>query len=224
MPWSSALSPRRSGCRARRCSPSRSGPCIPSGASAATSSRAARRVLRGARGRVLRHRRSQRLGQEHAAEVPGRDLPDRRGRHLRARPHVDVHRARRRLQPRPRRARQRHHQRDHARPLAGARRASASTPVIDFAELRGVRRPQAEELLVGHARAPGVLGDDPGRRRHPADRRGARGRRRRVPAEVLRRVHAHARRGPDDPVRHPRHGRGRALLRSRDAARDGRTS
>ena len=29
----------------------------------------------------------------------------------------------------------------------------------------------------------------PGRRRHPADRRGARGRRRRVPAEVLRRVH-----------------------------------
>ena len=51
-----------------------------------------------------------------------------------------------------------------------------------------VRRPEAQELLVGHARAPRLRGDDPGRRRHPADRRGARGRRRRLPAEVLRRV------------------------------------
>ena len=53
---------------------------------------------------------------------------------------------------------------------------------------RGVQGPQAQELLLGHARPARVLGGDPGRRRHPADRRGARGRRRRVPAEVLRRV------------------------------------
>ena len=67
--------------------------------------------------------------------------------------------------------------------------------MIEFAELERVRRPQAQELLVGHARPARVLGDDPGRRRHPADRRGARGRRRRVPAEVLRRVQPPARRG-----------------------------
>ena len=40
-----------------------------------------------------------------------------------------------------------------------------------------------------------VLGDRPGRRRRAADRRGARGRRRRLPAEVLRRVRATAREG-----------------------------
>ena len=77
--------------------------------------------------RVLRHRRPQRLRQEHAAEVPRRDLRDRRRRARRRRPAVAVHRARRRLQPRPDRARQRDDQRDHARPLARARRARAST-------------------------------------------------------------------------------------------------
>ena len=40
-----------------------------------------------------------------------------------------------------------------------------------------------------------------------------------LPAEVLRRVRRAARRGQDDPVRHPRHGRGAALLRPRAAAR-----
>ena len=53
---------------------------------------------------------------------------------------------------------------------------------------RGVRRPEAEELLLGDAGPARLLGDDPGRRRHPADRRGARGRRRRLPAEVRRRL------------------------------------
>ena len=50
------------------------------------------------------------------------------------RPAVAVHRARRRLQPGPDRARQRDHQRDHARPLAprGARRFDE---IIAFAEL-----------------------------------------------------------------------------------------
>ena len=59
---------------------------------------------------------------------------------------------------------------------------------------RRLRRPRAlhrhagEELLVGHVRAPRVLGGDQRRPRHPPDRRGARRRRRRVPAEVHREV------------------------------------
>ena len=86
-------------------------------------------------GRVLRHRRPQRLGQEHAAEVPGRDLPRSTRARSGGRAPVDVHRARRRLQPRSRRARQR-------RCSTGS--CSASRPreagaryeqVIEFAEL-----------------------------------------------------------------------------------------
>ena len=50
-----------------------------------------------------------------------------------------------------------------------------------------VRRAQAQELLVGHAGAPGVQRHGPRRRRPAAHRRGARRRRRRLPAEVLRR-------------------------------------
>ena len=90
--------------------------------------------------------------------------------------------------------------------------------VIEFAELRGVPGPQAQELLIGDARAARVLGRDPGRRRHPADRRGARGRRRRLPAEVLRRLQRDARQRQDDHLRHPRHGLDAALLSSRAAA------
>ena len=66
----------------------------------------------------------------------------RRGRDLRQRAPVDVHRARRRLQPRPRGARQRDDQRRDARPLARARRARASTASStspscdDFTELK----------------------------------------------------------------------------------------
>ena len=53
-----------------------------------------------------------------------------------------------------------------------------------------VRRPEAEELLVGHAGAARLLDRDPGRLRHPPARRGARRRRRGVPGEVLRHVRA----------------------------------
>ena len=49
---------------------------------------------------------------------------------------------------------------------------------------RGVRRPQAQELLVGDDGPARVRGDGPGRRRHHADRRGAGRRRRRVRPEV----------------------------------------
>ena len=142
--------------------------------------------------RVLRDRRAQRQRQEHAAEVPG-GIYRARGRHLVPRPAVDVHRAGRRLQPGPGRARQRRDERDHARPLA-ARGAQALRERDRVRRARGVQGSQAQELLLGDARAAGVLGGDPGRRRHPADRRGARGRRRRLPAEVLRRLQRHARR------------------------------
>ncbi len=46
--------------------------------------------------------------------------------------------------------------------------------VIDFAELHGVRRPEAQELLVGNDGPPGLRDHGSGRRRHHADRRGAR--------------------------------------------------
>ena len=170
------------------------------------------------RGRVLRHRRPQRLGQEHAAQVPRGHLPDRQRRRDRARSPRAVHRARRRLQPRAHRAGQRRDQRDHAGAHAPAGEGALRRH-HRVRRARGVRGPQAQELLVRHVRPPRVLDRDPGRRRHPPRRRGARRRRRRLPAEVLRHVHvaqgfrAHGR------LRHPRHARRRALLRPRDAHR-----
>ena len=142
-------------------------------------------------------------------------IDERRARDQRSA--VAVHRARRRVQPGPHGARQRDHQRDHARPVAqgGARAVRRHRRLC---RARGVRRSQAQELLLGHVRAAGVRHRGPGRRGHPADRRGARGRRCRVPAEVLRRVHPAAARRAHDALRHPRHGRGGALLRPRDAA------
>ncbi len=65
---------------------------------------------------------------------------------------------------------------------------AGSTRVLDFAELARLRRAEAEELLLGDAGATRLLGDARGRHRHPADRRGAGGRRRRLPAEVHRRL------------------------------------
>ncbi|CAA9475536.1 MAG: Teichoic acid export ATP-binding protein TagH, partial [uncultured Solirubrobacteraceae bacterium] len=195
---------------ARSASPAR--PCL------RRAPRRRRRVGGDRRGRVLRHRRPQRLGQEHAAQVPRGYLSGRHraGRHQR--PPVAVHRARRGLQPRAQRPRERRHQRDHARPHpppgAGALRRDHR-----LRRARGVRRPSAEELLVRHERAARLRGGHPGRRRDPARRRGARGRRRRLPAEVLRRVPPHEGRAPHDRLRHPRHERGRALLRPGDADR-----
>ena len=106
--------------------------------------------------------------------------------------------------------------------LTRARGARALRPHHRLRRPARVRGAEAQELLVGHARAARVLGDDPGRRRRAADRRGARRGRRRLPAEVLRRVQPPARRGPHDPARHARHDDGLALLRARDAAREGR--
>ena len=79
---------------------------------------------------------------------------------------------------------------------------------------RGVRRPEAEELLVGDAGPAGLLGRDPVRCRHPADRRGAGGRRRRLPAEVRRRL-------PRDPRLAPRSTRCRPWFRPSHRRRRG---
>ena len=175
--------------------------------------------LRRRAGRVLRHRRPQRLGQEHAAQVHGRDLQGRRGRRSAStaacRRSSSSASASTRTSPRAT-------TRSSTRSCSGSRAREARERYERDHRLRRaarVRGAQAQELLVGHARAARVLGDDPGRRRRAADRRGARGRRRRLPAEVLRRVQPPARRGPHDPARHARHERGRALLRPRDAAR-----
>ena len=136
---------------------------------------------------------------------------DRRAAHA-------VHRAGSRLQHGADRAGQRDHQRRHdgPEPGAGARELRRGDRVR---RAGGLPRPQAQELLLGDAGAPGLLADGPERRRGAADRRGARRRRRRVPAEVLQRVLPPARRGPDDHPRHPRHDHDRALLPPRDAAR-----
>ena len=74
---------------------------------------------------------------------------------------------------------------------------------------RGIRRPEAEELLLGDAGPARLLGDARGRRRRAADRRGAGGRRRLLPAEVRRRLPRDESGGQDDRPRHPRDGDGR---------------
>ena len=130
---------------------------------------------------------------------------------------VHLHRAWRRLQPRPRGGGQRRAERDPAgpRPARGARARRQRDRVR---RARGVPRPEAQELLVRDVRAACVRRDDPGGRRHPPDRRGARGRRCRLPAEVLHGVRAPARRGPHDRVRHARHARRQPVLPPRAAA------
>ena len=122
---------------------------------------------------------AERIGQEHAAEDPRQHLPRRRGPGPRRRPPRAVHRARGRLQPGADRARERRAQRraDGTHPAGGAARPRRGARVR---RARGVRRPQAQELLVGHDGPLRVRRHGPGRRRRDADRRGARRRRRGV--------------------------------------------
>ena len=82
---------------------------------------------------------------------------------------------------------------------------------------RRIRRPEAEELLLGDAGPARLLADDGGRRRHPPDRRGAGGRRRRLPAEVRRRLPRDESGRQDDRPRHPRDGDRRGVLPPGDA-------
>ena len=153
--------------RGAACTRSRSARCILGAGSATSTFEALDNIsFAVAAGRVLRDRRAQRQRQEHAAEVHGRDLPGRR-RHLVPRPAIDVHRARRRLQPGHGGARQRRDERDHARAVsAGGAQALRQRDRVRRAS--GVQGPQAQELLLRDARPAGVLGRDPGGRRHPA--------------------------------------------------------
>ena len=133
-------------------------------------------------------------------------------------PRRPVHRARGRLQPRADRARERGPQRGDDGPQPRRRRGPARRG-DRVRRARGVRRPEAQELLLGDAGPPRLRDHDPGRRRHPADRRGARGRRRRLPAEVHGRLSRDPRLRAHRRPGHPRHGGGRAVLPPRDAAR-----
>ena len=172
----------------------------------------ARRLARDRRGRHLRPHRHQRLGQEHAAQVPGPDPRARRGHashtrgkvsallelgagfhpELSGRENVYLNGSILGLSKRGARP-----------PLRRDRRAS---PGLErFIDTPG------EELLVGHVRAARLLGRHQRRPRHPPRRRGAGRRRRAVPAPVQRAVRRPAGRGQDD--------RGRVALARRRCRR-----
>ena len=83
--------------------------------------------------------------------------------------------------------------------------------ILDVRRADGVRRPAAQELLVGHEGPARLLDRHSGRRRRAPVRRGPGGRRRQLQGEMLRRVRADE--GQEhDPARDPQHGNGRALL------------
>ena len=116
--------------------------------------RAARRLVRGEPGRVLRHHRAQRLRQEHDAQVPRRASTSPTGARSRSpgrvSPFIELGR---RLQPR---ADRRSTTWSSTRRCSGCRRrrrVARFPAIIEFAELERVRRPEAQELLVGHAGA-----------------------------------------------------------------------
>ena len=142
------------------------------------------------RGRVLRHRRPQRLRQEHAAEVPRRHLPRRTparcgcaGGWRRSSSSASastptsprattslINAVMLGLTPREARAR--------------------FDAIIDFAELEEFVDLKLKNYSSGMQVRLAFAVMVARRRRRAADRRGARGRRRRLPAEVLRRVRA----------------------------------
>ena len=73
---------------------------------------------------------------------------------------------------------------------SGSRKKQLNAPLRRHRRLRRARalhRHAGEELLVGHVRAARLLGRDQRRPGHPPGRRGARGRRRGVPARAARR-------------------------------------
>ena len=167
---------------------------------------------------VGRADRPQRVRQVDAAEGPHRD-PAAHHRHGRGeRPGLVAAGARRRLQRRAVRPRQRLPERVAARPVPQGDRGPVR---LDRRVLRarGVHRQPGQALLVGHVRPARLRRRRARRPGHPAGRRGARGRRRGVRAQVPgqdRRVPA---RGADDPVRHPRARPGRPDLRPGRRAR-----
>ena len=99
--------------------------------------------------------------------------------------------------------------------------------IIRFAELEQFVDLKLKNYSSGHAGAARLRRRDPGGRRHLPRRRGARGRRRPLPGEVLRHVPPDEARGQDGHLRHARPRHRRAVLRPRAAAgarRGGRRS
>ena len=145
------------------------------------------RLVRDREGPDLRDRGRERVGEVDPAQVPGPHPATRQG--------LDPHHRQGRRPPRaglglppravgagerlPQRLDPRARQAGHHRPLRRDR---------GLRRRRALHRPAGEELLVGHVRAPGVLGGHPPRPRHPPGRRGAGRGRRRLPAQVLREV------------------------------------
>ena len=84
---------------------------------------------------------------------------------------------------------------------------------------RAVHRPAGEELLLRHVRPARLLHRHQRRPRHPARRRGARRRRRRLPAQVHGEVRRLPRVRQDRRRRQPRHGLDAAALRPGRLAR-----
>ena len=136
----------------------------------------------------------------------------------RQRADLGADRARRRLPPGDLRARERLHQRHHAR----ADEAEIDAPLRRDRRVRrarAVHRRAGQDLLVGHVHAARVRRGDPRRPRRAAGRRGARGRRRGLHPQVPRQVRRVQAPRQDHPARHPLARPGRALLRRGAVAR-----
>ena len=93
--------------------------------------------------------------------------------------------------------------------------------IVEFAGVERVPRHAGQALLQRHVRAAGVRRGRAPRAGDPARRRGAGGRRRRVPAQVPRQDARRRRRGPDGPLRQPQPRRRAAAVQPRPAARRG---
>ena len=174
------------------------------------------RLARGRAGRGRRARRPQRLRQVDAAAADRRDHQADVGTRRRRRPDRLAARARRRLPPRLQRPRERLPERRHLRAQA---RADPGALRRDrrLRRARAGDRPARAHLLLGDVHAARLRDRRAPRRRHPPARRGLRGRRRGLPAQVLRqglRVQA-ARR--HDRLRLARRHPGRAAVRARRA-------
>ncbi len=117
-------------------------------------------------------------------------------------------RARRGLQPRAHRPRERLHERVDPRSVEAGHHGDLRRD-RRLRRAREVHRHAGAALLVGHVRAARLRGRRERRPRHPPRRRSAGRRRRGVPAQVHRAGQAVPKRRPHDPVRHAR-GRPRA--------------
>ena len=91
--------------------------------------------------------------------------------------------------------------------------------IVEFAETAGLHRRAGEDLLLGHVHAARVRRGDPRRPRGAAGRRGARGRRRGLHAQVPRQVRRVQAARQDHPARHALAGPGRTVLRRGGLAR-----